>query len=142
MQTQKNETQTTMMMTKVYQHCIHLSSAYRFDPAKGVGSGHGKDRMFYEGVLIGVSRQPEFDAARWLLAEGLALPSDRLTSFRGDTPCIFTTVGRAAKLAVRETGKHGPKIVAYRGEEHKEKLMALRTRMNSPERGPMVSVEA
>ena len=112
-------------------HCHHridLESAYRIDPHTGKGAGHGKARMFHEGELIGESRQPAFDAARYLLAKGLALPSDKLATYRDGKPCLFTTVGRAAKLAVRETGKSGPQIAAYRGdeEETKERLKALR----------------
>jgi hypothetical protein len=107
-------------------HRIDLLDAYRIDPNTGHGSGHGKARMFYEGVLIGESRQPAFDAARYLLEKRLALPADKLTTYRGDKPCLYTTVGRAAKLAVSETGKSGPRIVAYR-EVAPEKLDALRS---------------
>jgi hypothetical protein len=82
--------------------------------------------MFHEGELIRESRQPAFDAARHLLAKGLALPSDRLTTYRNGKACIYTTVGRAARLTVKETGKSGPRVVAYRGEEDQERLTALR----------------
>lgn len=105
-------------------HRIDLESAYRIDLRKGQGAGHGKARMFHEGELIGESRQPAFDAARYLLAKGLALPSDMLTTYRDGKPCLFTTVGRAAKLSVRETGKSGPRIIAYR--DPGEKIAALR----------------
>ncbi len=105
-------------------HRIDLESAYRFDSRRGEGAGHGKARMFHEGELIGESRQPAFDAARYLLAKGLALPSDMLTTYRDGKPCLYTTVGRAAKLAIRETGKSGPRIAAYR--DPGEKIAALR----------------
>ncbi len=106
------------------RHRIDLESAYRIDPRTGEGVGHGKARMFHEGEFIGESRQPAFDAARHLLAKGLALPSDMLTTYRDGKPCLFTTVGRAAKLAIRETGKSGPRIVAY--QDQGQKIVALR----------------
>ena len=107
-------------------HRIDLEPAYRIDPCTGQGAGHGRDRMFHEGGFIGESRQPAFDAARYLLAKRLALPSDKLTTYRNGTPCLYTTVGRAAKLTVTETGKSGPRIVAYR--DPAEKFEALRGR--------------
>lgn len=107
-------------------HRIDLVDAYRIDPDTSRSAGHGKAKMFYEGVLIGESRQPAFDAARYLLEKRLALPTDKLTTYRGDKPCLYTTVGRAAKLAVSETGKSGPRIVAYR-EDTAGKLATLRS---------------
>jgi len=109
-------------------HRINLESAYRVNPATGVGRGHGKDRMSYGSAFIGESRQPAFDAARYLLAKERALPGDKLATYRDGKLCLFTTVGRAAKLAVRETGKSGPRIVAYRGDKDgtQERLKALR----------------
>ena len=106
--------QTESTFTHPASHRIDLESAYRVDPATGRSSGHGKDRMFFEGEFIGESRQPAFDAARVLLARGLALPCDRLTTFRSDRPCLLTTVGRGAKLTVEEDGKSGLRIRAYR----------------------------
>jgi hypothetical protein len=70
--------------------------------------------MSYDGAFIGESRQPAFDAARYLLAKGLALPSDKLTTYRDGKPCLFATVGRAAKLTVRENDKGGIGIVTFR----------------------------
>ena len=107
-----------------WHHRIDIESAYRIDPRTGKGAGHGNAHMFHEGELIGESRQPAFDAARYLLAKGLALPSDMLTTYRDGKPCLFTTVGRAAKLTIRETGKSGPRIVAY--QDHGQKIAALR----------------
>jgi len=113
--------------TTANHHRVDLESAYRLHPTTGEGSGHGKDRMTYEGEFIGESREPAFAAARYLLAKDLALPSDRLTTYRNGKPCIFTTVGRAARLTIKETGKSGPRIVAYRDDEVKG-LKALRER--------------
>ncbi|CAJ0877724.1 hypothetical protein AMST5_02904 [freshwater sediment metagenome] len=98
----------------VRSHRIDLEPAYRTDPETGRSTGHGKAVMIYEGEVIGSSREPAFAAARWLLKRGLALPSDRLTTYRDNSPCIFTGVGRAAKLTLREDEKGGIRTVAYR----------------------------
>lgn len=105
-------------------HRIDLEPAFRVN-AKGHATGRGKARMVYNGEVIGESKEPAFAAARWLLEKGLALPSDLLTTFRNGKPCIYTRVGRAAKLTVSESGKSGPRIVAYR-EPPIEALRALR----------------
>lgn len=96
-------------------HRVDLEPAYRVtDPARGTTAGHGKAFMLYEGQVIGESKEPAFDAARWLLKRGLALPSDRLTTYRNGMPCVFTTVGRSAALTLEERTNGGLKIRAYR----------------------------
>jgi hypothetical protein len=98
----------------IAEHRIDLTPALRIDPATGRASGHGRAIMSYEGERIGESRQPAFDAARYLLDRGLALPCDKLTTYRGETPCLYTTVGRAAKLTIQENDKGGLRIAAWR----------------------------
>jgi hypothetical protein len=71
--------------------------------------------MSYEGRYdIGESRQPLYDAARWLLGQGLALPSDLIGTYRDGTLCLRSTVGRAAKLTIVEDSRTGPRLAAYR----------------------------
>jgi hypothetical protein len=74
----------------------------------------GKAIMHYEGTDIGSSRQPIYDAARYLLANGLALPSDRITTYQDGRPCMLSIVGRAAKLTVQENDNGGLTLCAYR----------------------------
>ncbi|OAI31087.1 hypothetical protein A1351_22100 [Methylosinus sp. R-45379] len=107
------DTLSTAIAHQTTSHRIDLEPAYRVD-ANGRSAGHGKAFMFFEGECIGESHQPAFDAARYLLAKGLALPSDRLTTYRNGKPCLFTVVGRAAKLTVREDVNGGLTIAAYR----------------------------
>jgi hypothetical protein len=95
-------------------HRIDLTPAYRVDPKSGRATGHGKDVMTYEGAVIGESRQPAYDGARHLLAEGLALRGDNLTTYRDGKACIHTTVGRGAKLTVVESARGGITLRAWR----------------------------
>jgi hypothetical protein len=98
------------------QHIIHLEPAYRCDPHHGRSTGHESAIMRHEGEIIGTSRQPLMDAARYLLEAGIARAADRLSTFRGATRCLSAPIGMAAKLAVSE-GEHGLKIVRYRAFE-------------------------
>lgn len=116
---------TTFEAAPPHGHRIDLEPAFRVDPRNGRATGQGKDVMIYDGEVIGESKEPAFAAARHLLSNGLALPSDRLTTYRNGRPCLYTSVGRAAKLTVSESGKSGPRIVAYR-EAPVEMLKALR----------------
>ncbi|CAJ0892730.1 hypothetical protein AMST5_04244 [freshwater sediment metagenome] len=121
-----NEVAENPLPTTAKSHRVDLEPAYRVtDPARGTTAGHGKAFMLYEGQVIGESKEPAFDAARWLLKRGLALPSDRLTTYRDGTPCVFTTVGRAATLSVRDNARCGVTLCAYR-EPSPETLKALR----------------
>ena len=62
--------------------------------------------MLYNGKRIGASDQPEYAAARWLLANNAALPEDRLETYRGGMLCMSGIVGKLAEWTVEET-KHG-----------------------------------
>lgn len=73
-------------------------------------------KMVYAGRDLGLSRQSLFDAARKLLADGLAEPDDRIETWRGDTKCLSGPVWAAAKISVSETG-FGPKFVRYESTE-------------------------
>lgn len=60
-------------------------------------------------VELGVSRQPLYDAARALLAAGLADPEDRIETWRGEnrSMCTYSTVREAAKWTVIENSAGG-----------------------------------
>jgi len=108
------ETNTSPVAARdVAEHRIDLDPAYRVD-CRGRWSGHGMAVMNYEGRGIGESKQPLYDAARYLLAHGLALPSDLIGTYREGALCLRSTVGRAAKLTIVEDSRTGPRIVAYR----------------------------
>lgn len=92
--------------TTTIAHRVDLEPAFRV-AENGMARGQGKARMFFKGVLIGESDQPALDAARYLLHAGLASPTDKLTTYRDGKPCIHTTVGPAAKLAVSDPDR-GP----------------------------------
>lgn len=94
-------------------HRIDLEPAFRLDE-KGVGRGQGKARMLHMGRLIGESRQPALDAARYLLRAGLASPDELITTYRDGRPCIYARVGTAAKLSVSEPDRGGLRFVQHR----------------------------
>lgn len=70
-----------------------------------VARGYGPIPMLYGAELIGASEQPEFAAARWLLDNCIAIPTDRLETYRGDTLCMYGIVGEMAKWTVVEDDK-------------------------------------
>jgi hypothetical protein len=45
-------------------------------------------RVLFEGEEIGVWRDPECSAARWLVDNGRASRDDVLKTYRGDSPCL------------------------------------------------------
>lgn len=59
------------------------------------------------------SDQPLLDASRWLLAEGIAAPGDRVTTFRGEVVCLTALVEVAAGLDVMEDPQ-GVRFVKHR----------------------------
>jgi hypothetical protein len=59
-------------------------------------------RVLFEGEAIGVWRDPECSAARWLIDYGRATRDDTLRTYRGDTPCLVGSVGWFADHRVRE----------------------------------------
>ena len=71
--------------------------------------------MHYRGEVIGESREPLFDAARYLLGKDLASPEDRIETWRGRTMCLTGPVGKAAKMTVA-----GDRFQRYRGERGDE----------------------
>lgn len=61
-----------------------------------------KAPMTYRGEVIGSSRQPIYDAARYLLDNNLASPDDMIETWRGGVLCMFGVVGEIAKRTVME----------------------------------------
>jgi hypothetical protein len=73
------------------------------------GKTWGKTPMVYQGEVIGSAHDPEYAAARWLLDNDKALPTDKLETYRGETLCMSGTIGKLAKWTVTEhedPGKH------------------------------------
>ena len=72
---------------------------------------YGERGVCYRGAKIAAD---EHGAARWLLANGEALPDDTMTTWRGSMACLTRHVGWFAKRTVRETDKAGPTSVRWR----------------------------
>jgi hypothetical protein len=70
--------------------------------------------MSHAGKEIGVSSEPLFDAARYLLAHGLAGRQDMIVTFRDGGRCMAGNVGKAARLTVVETPSFGPAVRQYK----------------------------
>lgn len=69
-----------------------------------IDEGHGKAKMVYNGELIGISSEPLFSAARFLLKRGRADAKDTIETYRGSTISMRAEVGIAAKMTVEEGG--------------------------------------
>jgi hypothetical protein len=89
----------------------------RFQPLKARLHRHGHDDRYsvvFDGkLLVERSRDPECDAARALLAQGII---DKLTLCDGKTgiPRTIIDIEKAAKLTVREDRGTGPRFVKWR----------------------------
>ena len=75
-------------------------------------------RVLFEGREIGLWRDPECSAARFLVDNGLAARADILRTYRGDRPCMRDRVGWFADRRVDEgdgRGKDGtPRFAKWR----------------------------
>lgn len=70
-------------------------------------------------TILRSCRDPFLDGARKLLADGLASLDDRIQMQReGEPVAVSGTVGKAAKLTVRENANVGPVYVRYHQLEH------------------------
>jgi hypothetical protein len=83
-------------------------STHRID-LKPPEKGYGRTHMFYRGQHIGHSDSPIFAAARWLLANGMAEPGDRVETYRGETLCMSGKAGGLAKWTVCENAHGNPR---------------------------------
>jgi hypothetical protein len=68
----------------------------------------------FGGKEIGVWKDPESSAARWLIEHGRAAKEDTLQFYRGDDPAFRGQVGWLADRAVREDANHSPTFVKWR----------------------------
>ena len=72
---------------------------------KSVPGGVSRNTPNGTGGTLLASDQPEHSASRWLLDNGMALPTDRIELYRGDMLCMHGIVGELAKLMVEENDK-------------------------------------
>jgi hypothetical protein len=94
--------------SRIKTHRIDLRPDLRPDDGTGRPRMHGKTPMLYNGEVIGSSDQPEYDAARILLAKGAPMPEDKLETCRGEMLCMSGVVGKLAKWTVEETKNGNP----------------------------------
>jgi hypothetical protein len=95
----------------------------------------GKYSAHHNGrLVVANSTQPFLDAARVLLAQGLD-PGARYVMRRSPdgSDALISTLGQAAKLAVREDDRVGPMFVRHQPMAE-EARAALRRDRNAPER--------
>jgi hypothetical protein len=72
-------------------------------------------RVLFEGAEIGVWKDPECSAARYLVDNSLAARDDVLKTYRGDTPSMSGSIGWFADRRVVEDGRDGtPRFVKWR----------------------------
>ena len=71
-------------------------------------------RVFFEGTEIGIWKDPECSAARWLLANHVwASRRDVLRVCRGGVCCMTGSVGWFADRLVKETEKISPRFIKW-----------------------------
>lgn len=76
-------------------------------------SSESRQRVFLHGAEIGVWKDPEPSAARWLIDNGKADRADTLQFYRGDDPALRGQAGWLADRKVREDDKHSPTFVKW-----------------------------
>ena len=64
-------------------------------------------------VKLGVWRDPEHSAARFLVDNGLAGRGDMIRTFRGDVMCMTGSVGWFADRMTKENDRVGPVTVKW-----------------------------
>jgi len=88
---------------------------------------HGPLAMLYCGVVIGSSRQPIYDAARYLLDSDRAEPGDRVETWRGEVLCMSGVAGDLAKRTVVENDHGNPAFQLRRWKAFSADTVAPRT---------------
>jgi hypothetical protein len=83
-------------------------------PAPPTGNSETRYRVTLGGRGLGVWRDPEHSAARFLIDNGLAERDDMLRTFRGDVLCMTGSVGWFADRRTLETDEEGPRAVKWR----------------------------
>jgi hypothetical protein len=71
-------------------------------------SSESRQRVFLHGAEIGVWKDPEPSAARWLIDNGKADRADTLQFYRGDDPALRGQAGWLADRKVREDDTQSP----------------------------------
>jgi hypothetical protein len=71
-------------------------------------------RVIHGGREIGVWRDPEHSAVRFLIDNGLAERGDMLRTFRGDALCMTGDVGWFAGRVTSEPDHDGPRTVKWK----------------------------
>jgi len=82
-------------------------------PAPPDGNSWQLYRVFYEGELLGVWRDPEHSAARELIAKGLATRDNTLQTYRGDVHSMSGKISWFADTKATEDDDHGPRTVKW-----------------------------
>lgn len=77
-------------------------------------AARGRAEMFCSGQNIGVSSEPLFAAARWLLANNQAKPDDQIRIYRDGMLCMSGPVGSSARLTVAEDKRGGMRLTEWR----------------------------
>ena len=78
------------------------------------GGSSTRYRVSFGGEEIGVWRDPESSAARYLLDKGLASREDTLQTYHGDDKRLRGRVGWLADRLVRETSSEGPVHIKWK----------------------------
>jgi hypothetical protein len=90
-------------------------------PAPPTGTSETRSRVFHGERELGVWRDPEHSAARFLIDHGLAERGDVLRVFRGDVLCMSGSVAWFADRRTLENDREGPRTVRwtpYPGQLH------------------------
>ena len=98
----------------VKTHDLRLEMVRPNVPAPPTGNSETRCRVIYVGRELGVWRDPEHSAARFLLDNGLAERGDMLRTFRGEKLCMTGGVGWFADRRTLEDDTRGPVTVKWR----------------------------
>ena len=94
-------------------HDLHLRLVRPNAPAPPTGNSETRYRVLYGERELGVWRDPEHSAARFLIDNGLADRSDMVRTFRDEKLCMTGNVGWFADRRTLETDRDGPRTVSW-----------------------------
>jgi hypothetical protein len=109
-------------------------------PGPPTGNSETRYRATYDERELGVGRDPEHSAARFLIDNGLAERGDMLRTFRGDVLCMTGSVGWFADRMTMETDSEGPRTVKWRPFPARQ-VLAGRPPSEGPVSSPSEAVE-
>jgi hypothetical protein len=95
-------------------HDLRLEMVRPNAPASPTGNSETRYRVFYGERELGLWRDPEHSAARFLIDNGLAGRADVIRTFRGEKLCMTGSVGWFADRRTEETDEGGPRTVKWR----------------------------